>query len=397
MSLERLVWLGSGALVVTTAFGTGCGDDSTGGGGSASASDGAGSPGGTIKLQINGEDLGYSGFSFPGDPTIADGWALHFDHVLVNFDQVTLSENPDKAPSDQSQTDGVVAELEGPWVADLAIAGSEVGADGDSKAILVDRIANQTKKGGRAFDADKRYAFGYRSVLAREGAKKLNLDADGETYLAKMIGKYSVMYVGTATWMGDASCLESDAGSTYFADSSFPTTVKFEIGYATPTSYLNCQNQNNDGEPFNGEEYQRGIQTKANEEAVAQITFHLDHPFFSDVQHDPALFFDQFAAALVGKPEGTVLHLEDLKGIDPTALTDAAGTALPWRTCDGTALPAGEQRAMATGSVPVSPSGDPGAGLRDYFDFVQYVQSTQGHLNGGEGLCFVKRDYPSPP
>jgi hypothetical protein len=27
---------------------------------------------------------------------------------------------------------------------------------------------------------------------------------------------------------------------------------------------------------------------------------------------------------------------------------------------------------------------------------VEYVQSTQGHLNGGEGLCFVDRQYPSP-
>jgi hypothetical protein len=25
------------------------------------------------------------------------------------------------------------------------------------------------------------------------------------------------------------------------------------------------------------------------------------------------------------------------------------------------------------------------------------VQSAQGHLNGGEGLCYVKRNYPSPP
>ena len=34
--------------------------------------------------------------------------------------------------------------------------------------------------------------------------------------------------------------------------------------------------------------------------------------------------------------------------------------------------------------------------LRDYRDFIQYVQSTQGHLNSGEGLCFSQRHYPSP-
>ena len=34
--------------------------------------------------------------------------------------------------------------------------------------------------------------------------------------------------------------------------------------------------------------------------------------------------------------------------------------------------------------------------LRDYRDFMTYDQSTQGHLNS-DGLCFVKRNYPSPP
>jgi hypothetical protein len=37
-------------------------------------------------------------------------------------------------------------------------------------------------------------------------------------------------------------------------------------------------------------------------------------------------------------------------------------------------------------------TGDPATALRDYHDYIQYVQSTQGHLNGGEGLCFVKRN-----
>ena len=36
------------------------------------------------------------------------------------------------------------------------------------------------------------------------------------------------------------------------------------------------------------------------------------------------------------------------------------------------------------------------AGLRDYYDFATYNQSTQGHWNGTDGLCFVRRDYPAP-
>ena len=30
-----------------------------------------------------------------------------------------------------------------------------------------------------------------------------------------------------------------------------------------------------------------------------------------------------------------------------------------------------------------------------YYDYMQYDQSTQGHLNS-DGLCFVDRHYPSP-
>ena len=46
-------------------------------------------------------------------------------------------------------------------------------------------------------------------------------------------------------------------------------------------------------------------------------------------------------------------------------------------------------------NVPVNPSAQPGAALRDYRDFITYNQSTQGHLNS-DGLCFVKRNFPSP-
>jgi hypothetical protein len=50
-----------------------------------------------------------------------------------------------------------------------------------------------------------------------------------------------------------------------------------------------------------------------------------------------------------------------------------------------------------SGSVPIDPSANPALALRDYADFVRYLQSTQGHLNGGEGICLTDRHYPSPP
>ena len=79
-----------------------------------------------------------------------------------------------------------------------------------------------------------------------------------------------------------------------------------------------------------------------------------------------------------------------------TSFTDATGADLPWRVCDGSSLPPGMTRAFEVGSIPVGPGQSPSEGFRDYRDFVRYVQSTQGHLNGGEGLCYTRRNYPSP-
>jgi hypothetical protein len=103
------------------------------------------------------------------------------------------------------------------------------------------------------------------------------------------------------------------------------------------------------------------------------------------------------AARLVGKPAMATLTIDDLVGVDPTAFTDGAGSVLPWRICDGSPLPTGAQMRFEPGDLTVNPAGEPAQALRDYRDFVHYVQSTQGHLNGGEGLCFVRRNYPSPP
>jgi hypothetical protein len=89
--------------------------------------------------------------------------------------------------------------------------------------------------------------------------------------------------------------------------------------------------------------------------------------------------------------------MDDLVGVDPSAFTDGAGAPLPARSCDGSALPVGHQLSFDHGSVPLDPGTKPARGLRDYRDFIQYVQSTQGHLNGGEGLCYVLRHYASPP
>jgi hypothetical protein len=49
-----------------------------------------------------------------------------------------------------------------------------------------------------------------------------------------------------------------------------------------------------------------------------------------------------------------------------------------------------------TNGVPVNPTGNPAVAIRDFYDYTQYNTSTQGHLNS-DGLCYVSRNYPSPP
>jgi hypothetical protein len=391
------------AAVMLSATVVGCSDGGDGdgaGGNGASSGTGASGQSGTVQVTISGEDAAVDGFLFPegSEVTFADGWSVAFDHVLVTVGEVTLSENPDQAPTDQSQTGAVVARAKGPWAVDLHVPGDVPAAGGEGMATLLATIGAQTDSGGAPFDSDRRYAFGYRLVAATAGATAVNFagNAEAEAAYAEMVeGGYAVYYVGTATFDGGASCNTSGDGSYDF--SAVPVTVPFRLGFATPASYLNCQNEDNDGDAFADEEYQRGIAIPANQAARAQITVHLEHAFYGDVEHEPAIWFTQMAAQLVGKPEGTAVTVDDLVGLDPSAITDATGTDLPWRVCDGGEVPASAVMSFETGTVPVDPSKPAAEALRDYADYVRYVVSTFGHLNGGEGLCYVQRDYPSPP
>ena len=392
MLLSRaLPILGAAAAAAPLLLGTaGCGgDDGAGGGGGSGGS-------GTVKVQISGEELATDGFLFPGgsEVTIVDGWEVKLSHAIVTVGKVWLSESPDTAPSDQSQTGKVVAEAAGPWAVDLAKEGEEPGAGGEGTAHLLATIDKQNKNGDAPLAAGERYAFSYDIVAAQDGATKLGFDAEADALYEEMRSKgYAVYLVGTATFKG-TSCQTSDDAYDF---TKLPQTVQIKLGFATPASYLNCQNEENQGEPFDGEEFQRGVTIKEGGASLAQLTIHVDHPLYSATDHEPSLYFDQLAALLVGKPAGTVLTLEDAEGADPSGFKDAEGNSLPWRACDGSAVPPAKQRSFDTDSVPLDPAGDPAKALRHYRDYIHYVQSTWGHMNGGEGLCFTKRNYPSPP
>jgi hypothetical protein len=181
--------------------------------------------------------------------------------------------------------------------------------------------------------------------------------------------------------------------------SKLPTVVSFRLGFATPTTYVNCQNPDNDpAKGVSGEDHQRGVLVKQNQTTIAQVTFHTDHPFWESFTHDTPAHFDQLAALAQKQADGSFLvTLDDAMGVNYTAFKDRAGNPLPWRACAPGYMPPNMTMQMGFDSlsIPYNRAGDPSMVMRDYRDYMRYDQSTQGHLNS-DGLCYVKRHYPSP-
>jgi hypothetical protein len=326
---------------------------------------------------------------------------FEIEHMLVTIDHVQLWEQPDKVPADQSQHGKRVAHLDGPWAIDLHAGGPLQGqGGGDERAQPFAAITHQDD--GSDFDTTSRYAFGFATVAASEKAKNVNLDADAVSAYRLMIENgYSVLYIGSVRRPSkEPSC---DQGSSDYDFSKLPELLPFRLGFKTPTSYVNCQNGSQfPGQPgINGEDYLRGVQFSSGSSTIAQVTVHADHPFWESFAEDSALRFDAFAAQYVDV-DSPVATLEDLVGVDFTAFTDNQGDALPMRTCVDSSLymppyATGQQLRYDPLKVPVDKKGkDPAKALRDFRDYVQYTQSTQGHLNS-QGLCFVDRNFASPP
>jgi hypothetical protein len=160
--------------------------------------------------------------------------------------------------------------------------------------------------------------------------------------------------------------------------------------------------------PVGGEDYPRGIQVSTNASVFAQITVHMDHPFWESLAENAPVHWDQIAAQYIGKTS-PVATVEDMKGVPFYAFNDSAHTPLPWRNCMGMYYtpPGNGQMAFSTLSVPVNPNGvctgEAGQdytqancpAIRDYYDYIRFTQSTQGHLNS-QGLCFIDRQFPAP-
>ncbi|MEO7331214.1 MAG: hypothetical protein ABI193_21745, partial [Minicystis sp.] len=381
-----------GALASVAFLGAGCGDNgSTGTSGTGAG--GAAPSGGSIVFTASGEVLVLGGYDFPfTEVGFVDGWEVKFTELLVTVDKITLSENPDLDPGDESKTGALVAQVDGPWAIDLHKGGPLQGKGGsEEQAVEIATIDKQNKNGDKPFEGDSRYAFGFDIVPASAQAKLLNLDEKGKADYAEMQQKgYTVLYVGTATFKG-TSCAPADPEFD-----KLPKVVNFRLGFKTPTTMINCQNPDNDpAKPFGAEEHQRGIVTKANQAVTAQVTVHTDHPFWDSFAHDVPPHFDQIAARYVGVSGTPTALVEDMVGVDPTGFTDNEGNKLPWRSCTQLYTPPdmGTMHFDPHG-VPLDPAGDPSKALRDYADFMTYGASTMGHLNS-DGLCFTRRNYPS--
>jgi hypothetical protein len=345
-----------------------------------------------LTVTISGEGAALTGFAFPPSSTdelaFVDGWDVKFERILVTVDDIVLSDGPDTNPTDQAQTGGAVATAKGPWAVDMTKPGAvtnikpqSVNADRDSHAQLLARF--DSLDGNKAFDTANRYAFGFDIVPAAAAAQHTNLDGAADLDYAEMVAKgISVLYVGTATFKG-TDCKSSDPTYDF---TQLPKQVRFRFGFKSPSTYKNCQNTDLRGKAFDGEEHQRGVQMSDHGETNAQITLHVDHPFWNTVDHDAAeLFFDQMAAA----SKDGLLTLDDLAGVDFTNFK------MPWRSCITDKPVKQGIRSFDSGNVPFDRNGAPSAALRSYADYVTYEQSTQGHLNA-DGLCAVQRHFDSP-
>jgi hypothetical protein len=377
-------------------------------------------PGG-ILFAASGEVLALTGYPFPpvnaGDPAFVDGWNVQFTRLLVTVDNITLSNGPNVTPGDQSCTEPTVAKVRGPWAIDLAHRDPSYlqgkGGPGE-QAVPIAALPHQNYPAGNAAPFDTSgaspYAFGFDVVPATAAALDVNLDAPGlADYQAMAADGCTVLYVGTATFNG-TSCTNPGAPSGFDPATAYAVwpavgqAVTFRLCFLSPTSYVNCQNPDNDpAAALPGEEHERGIFFKRDQSVIAQVTIHTDHPFWDSVLHDSPAHFDQFAARVAGQGVSGIfptVTLEMTEGVDYRAYTDALGQQLYWRYClppptdvhgelTGPMAFDAQNIARATGTARTT------AGLRDYYDFSTYDQSTQGHLNS-DGLCYVWHHFPSP-
>jgi hypothetical protein len=379
---------------------------------------------GSMYVSASGETLSLVGFAYPpaeppDDTYVVDGWNFQLEAYITVFTAVTIWSDPNESPSNQSLHGPQIAQVNGPWVVDLHKGGVLEGQGGMGEEATPIAVITPAMLNNQCSTTTCGFGFSTLPAPARYDAYNVNLTAEENDYYSYMVqGGYSVLYVGTATWAGDQAwssafpdcpmptpeCTQSKVTPPYdfTSKSGFPQTMKFMMGFNTPTNYVNCQNGSEFPGQFGigGEDHPRGIQTSSTGYVPAQVTIHMDHPFWQSFLEGSPLKWDPIAAQYIGKTDITV-HTEDMKGVNFKAFTDSKGNPLPWRNCVGMCYtqPPGEQVSYDTLTVPVCIGNEAEAAagkcLADYYGYLRYSQTTQGHLNS-QGFCFVDRQYPSP-
>ncbi len=341
--------------------------------------------GGAFRCTASGETLALHGYDFP--PTagqeafLVDGWELSFEKALVVIDHVHLNSDPDRAPTDQSQTGSEIARLEGgPFAVNLAEGGvgTVAGKGSEDRAWPLGTITEQDD--GKPFDPAERYAISYGFVAATEAATRLGILDDDDDYDRMVENGWTHLLIGTATRQRPTSECTTTGDFDY---ASLPEQVRLELGFAAVVTNTNCQNPELTGQPISDtEESQRGVQAKANETVDVQLTLHIDHLFWNTLAHGAVPQFNHFAA-LAKEVDGTwTVTLEDLEGaplIAPAA--DTSGNDLGWMSCVDSSdyqLP----------TQPIFTFDTEGQPIEDVHEFVIANASTMGHLNQ-DGLCYV--------
>jgi hypothetical protein len=203
---------------------------------------------------------------------------------------------------------------------------------------------------------------------------------------------------GTGTVAGGETC------PSIYDFSKLPQTMSFQLAFPTPTNYVNCVNYS--VSELAGHDV-RGVQSSTSQTEIEQVTVHMDHPFWESFEENTPVHWDQIAAQYMGQTNPTA-HLEDFVGVPFSPFTDKNGVVMPWHWCESAYSPPGNAAmSFSTLSVPIDPNGTCTGtigedftmanckSIRDYYDFIRYTQSTQGHLNS-QGLCYIDRRYPAP-
>lgn len=336
---------------------------------------------GGFTITVSGEDLAQTGYAFASGasvdddpPPFVDGWEVKFTHVIVTIDHVRLNEDPDRDPADPMSVGGEVARVEGPVAVDVTIGGTIPGKSGspDERTVQIATIDSQSD--GSDFDPTARYAFSYDTVPASASARNVNLDADGLALYEQAKAKgWAMVYAGVATYRGEPS--------TDPALASLPTTVKFTLGMANPSSYVNCQNT--DLAQLSTGEFPRGLQADPTRAVTAQITIHTDHGFWSKLNVEGTeLHFDPIAAQ--ASADG-IVTLDDLVHADVTGFKTRTGTQLPWRSLVSGYTPRAGQLYFDANGTTLIP-------YNSFADYLQYSAASGGHLNA-DGECEVRNNF----